>query len=523
MKKVELFDPFIPNSYDLGGNFYLDEKHLHGEANRAVLCQPKLAELNPYVDVTVSSANDFSLESILNMAKGHTCVVVTVPMKTRILFELNKQVRSEGGKIVYTLALGLFGQVFCDFGENFIVNDKNGEQPLAGLLEALVVSDIGEGKLGLSCKVLEDQGRHGLENGDVITFSKVKHEALIDTDFPIKVTGPFTFTIEVDLGLAKDTVVATQGYYTEVKQPIALSHRSLKEVISGKILSIYFVACINTTYTVLFVVTEPGEDLMMTDFAKFDMPLKLHHLFSALRAFVDNNNRLPSADDISSVKLSEGIDTKLLKALFTGSRAVLSPTCAFIGGIAGQECLKALSKKFTPIKGFLYFESLECIPSANDLPAIDKSINLASRYDSQVLIFGRELTQKLTKLKYFLVGAGAIGCEMLKNWALMGVGCDPGASITITDMDRIEKSNLSRQFLFRNRDIGEFKSTCAGKAAQSINPDMNIVAHQLKLDKTTTSTFSDQFYDGLNGVCTALDNVEARLVGAYFYVYSSLI
>ena len=251
---------------------------------------------------------------------------------------------------------------------------------------------------------------------------------------------------------------------------------------------------------------------MMTDFAKFDMPLKLHHVFSALRAFVDQNDRLPTVDDVSNVKTNEDIDNDILKAFFAGCRAILSPMCAFIGGIAGQECLKALSKKFTPIKGFLYFDSLECIPSPENMPLSDENIELSSRYDSQVLIFGRELTLRLTKLNYFLVGAGAIGCEMLKNWALMGVGCDPNGCITITDMDRIEKSNLSRQFLFRNKDIGEFKSTCAGNAAKAINPSMNVVAHQLKLDKTTTSTFSDKFYAGLSGVCTALDNVEARLV-----------
>lgn len=47
------------------------------------------------------------------------------------------------------------------------------------------------------------------------------------------------------------------------------------------------------------------------------------------------------------------------------------------------------------------------------------------------------------------VGAGAIGCELLKNFAMMGLGCGPEGSITVTDMDTIEKSNLNRQFLFR--------------------------------------------------------------------------
>ncbi len=47
------------------------------------------------------------------------------------------------------------------------------------------------------------------------------------------------------------------------------------------------------------------------------------------------------------------------------------------------------------------------------------------------------------------VGAGAIGCELLKNFAMMGVGCSTEGAVYVTDMDIIEKSNLNRQFLFR--------------------------------------------------------------------------
>jgi len=51
------------------------------------------------------------------------------------------------------------------------------------------------------------------------------------------------------------------------------------------------------------------------------------------------------------------------------------------------------------------------------------------------------------------VGAGAIGCEMLKNWAMMGVAAGPNGKVVVTDMDIIEKSNLNRQFLFRPWDV----------------------------------------------------------------------
>ena len=76
-----------------------------------------------------------------------------------------------------------------------------------------------------------------------------------------------------------------------------------------------------------------------------------------------------------------------------------------------------------------------------------------SRYDGQIAVFGNLFQEDLAKRKHFLVGAGAIGCELLKNWAMMGMGCGPRGQIYVTDMDHIEKSNLNRQFLFRPADV----------------------------------------------------------------------
>ena len=52
------------------------------------------------------------------------------------------------------------------------------------------------------------------------------------------------------------------------------------------------------------------------------------------------------------------------------------------------------------------------------------------------------------------VGAGAIGCELLKNFAMMGLAAGPGGDITVTDMDTVAHSNLHRQLLFREADVG---------------------------------------------------------------------
>lgn len=134
-----------------------------------------------------------------------------------------------------------------------------------------------------------------------------------------------------------------------------------------------------------------------------------------------------------------------------------------------------------------------------------------SRYDAQISVFGRKLQKKLEDSQVFVVGSGALGCEFLKNLALMGVSCGNQGKLTITDDDVIEKSNLSRQFLFRDWNIGQAKSTVAASAAASINPSFNIEALQNRVSAETENVFHDTFWENLGVVINALDNVNARL------------
>ena len=112
-------------------------------------------------------------------------------------------------------------------------------------------------------------------------------------------------------------------------------------------------------------------------------------------------------------------------------------------------------------------------------------------YDDQINGFGRSMQQKVSNLKLFLVGAGAIGCEMLKNWAMMGIATAGDGHVYITDMDSIEKSNLNRQFLFRSSDVGKQKSQVA--AAGIMNPEFKIELQTLRASKETESVYNDDF------------------------------
>jgi ubiquitin-activating enzyme E1 len=102
-----------------------------------------------------------------------------------------------------------------------------------------------------------------------------------------------------------------------------------------------------------------------------------------------------------------------------------------------------------------------------------------SRYDDQILVYGREVQEKLKKVKTFMVGAGALGCEFVKAFALMGLGCSEDGKVYVTDNDNIEVSNLNRQFLFRKNNIGDSKSRVACSIAKDINPELNVTDWKL--------------------------------------------
>ncbi|KAK1323715.1 Ubiquitin-activating enzyme E1 1 [Acorus calamus] len=123
----------------------------------------------------------------------------------------------------------------------------------------------------------------------------------------------------------------------------------------------------------------------------------------------------------------------------------------------------------------------------------------------------RKASEETGRGQIFVVGSGALGCEFLKNLALMGVCCSRKGKLTITDDDVIEKSNLSRQFLFRDWNIGQAKSTVAATAARVINPALHIEALQNRAGPETENVFDDSFWENLNVVINALDNVNARM------------
>ena len=93
-----------------------------------------------------------------------------------------------------------------------------------------------------------------------------------------------------------------------------------------------------------------------------------------------------------------------------------------------------------------------------------------------------------------MIGAGAIGCELLKNYSMLGLGIN--GKITLTDPDVIEVSNLNRQFLFREKHLRKPKSHTAAAAAIQMNPNLKdrVEARLDKVCDETLAIYNEDFF-----------------------------
>uniref|UniRef100_A0A8C6ULV6 E1 ubiquitin-activating enzyme n=1 Tax=Neogobius melanostomus TaxID=47308 RepID=A0A8C6ULV6_9GOBI len=484
VKSVTVQDEGVTLWTDLSSQFFLNESSI-GQ-NRAQASLRHLSALNPHVQL---SSHTGPLDQDLLMQFQ---VVVLTDSSLDDQKRFGDFCHSKGIKFIVADTKGLCGQLFCDFGEAFEVLDQDGEAP-----ESALIQKISQGNPGVV--VCSDDQRHGFQDGSRVIFSEVQGMTELNSLGPVEIKerGSYSFSIGDTSTFSK---YERGGIVTEVKQPCTIHFKALSETL-----------------------TLDPELLITNDFGKIDRHKTLHLAFQALHEFVKNQQRLPrphsqaDADIIldtvkelnKEVKL-ERLDEAAVKQFSFTAQGELAPVNAFIGGLAAQEVIKACSRKFTPLKQWFYFDSLECLPE-EDIHVEDGLFALnGTRYDGQIAVFGSKFQEKLGRQKYFLVGAGAIGCELLKNFALIGLGAGEEGHVTVTDMDYIERSNLNRQFLFRSHDIGKPKSEVAARAVKAMNPEMNITAHQNRLASESEQVYDYHFFSGLDGAAAALDNVEAR-------------
>lgn len=481
VKSVTLHDKALCSPLDLSSQFYLTA-HDIGK-NRAEASCRQLAELNNYVP-TMAYTGDLTEEFL---CRFRVVVLTLTPIAEQ--HRIAEITHRHNIALITADTRGLFSQIFCDFGTNFTVYDQTGANPGSAMV-ASITNDVD------SIVTCLDENRHGFEDGDYVTFIEVEGMTELNGCEPIKikVLGPYTFSIGDTTNLG---AYIRGGIVTQVKMSKQITFKPLAEA-------------------------EDAPEFIMADFAKWDHPQNTQIAFTVLGRYLEKHSRLPRPwnsedatdfvamckDRASELKVGE-VNEGMLDKFAKVCAGDLCPMNGAIGGITAQEVMKACTGKFTPLYQYFCFDALECLPATD--PTEEECQPIGSRYDAQIAVFGQKFQDVLANLKYFIVGAGAIGCELLKNFAMIGVASKPEGEIIVTDMDLIEKSNLNRQFLFRPHDVQQPKSTVAALAVKRMNGEINVTAHENRVGVDTEKVYDDTFFERLDGVANALDNIDARI------------
>ncbi|KAL5969221.1 Ubiquitin-like modifier-activating enzyme 6, partial [Taenia solium] len=244
--------------------------------------------------------------------------------------------------------------------------------------------------------VIRGSDQHKLSDGGLVTFHEVTGMVELNGQI-VQVKEISPRVLELDVDTRKFGKFTGSGLATEVKRALEITHLPLAKQLEDPKVSV-------------------------VDLVNPDSAAQLHVAFIALMAFIYVKEQLPESwskkDAALFRKLAERfslpnmkIDTDLLERICFTSRGQLPPLCSFFGGVAAQEVIKAVTCRFTPLNQWMYFGVDSLIPS--EVPR-NSGLSMDLHWqDSPTYWNGLFDPSK--------VGCGAIGCELLKNLALLGL------------------------------------------------------------------------------------------------------
>lgn len=407
-------------------------------------------------------------KSLVNhLIKNGDYDVVVETRLTSSTFEYEKLVMDRKKPYIFGTSFNLYGYVFSNFGKNWEVLDADGENTISGYVENYT-SENGKLKLFISdMKVLPSNKTSILKSKNskldiVVSKSYLESNKLLNTSQLVLETDLNQKTIE--FLESNDNVL-----YYESKDINTVSSR-------------YF----NKTSSTIDIPNNGYQYLNLTSSYNIDETTdKLRQ--DVINLIANKTTRKQSGINLSNYE----IDLKLF------------PLGVIVGNIIAHEVIKC-THKYTPLDTELVF----------DYSALKSNIHYSTKgaYSDVNALLDKTLVKKLKKLKVFMVGCGALGCELSKNMAMMGFSTKYGSSITLTDMDTIEVSNLTRQFLFRPEDINKHKSDVLKERLVGYKPnyDNSIIALKDEVGSNNEHIFNKNFWSSLDIVVNALDNVAAR-------------
>ena len=505
-QSVTIYDPEFTRINDLTSNFYLSLEDVNKKPRDEASIK-KLSELNTYVKVSTirfEQTNNF-LQLFCQKILQFNVVVFTELYPFNFLTQTNKVCRENNIKFIYACNLGLAGYIFTDFGNEHIIFDESGSSPTTYNIKSITKDK----KALITIDNEKGENNFNIGDGGHVTFSDIEGMTELNgKEFQVEYENYESFRILQDTTKFKD--------YIKGGKAIRVAKNITKRYFDFNSRS--------------NIITDAMHPFLVLDSEKVGRSELLYMALIGLHDyFISHNCNLPELNNLTQAKEIEknvkqfydavkknnlewfkgvqAYDEKVVLNVIRWARAEICPITAFFGGIVSHEIIKATGK-YEPIDQWLIMDFFEIVENLKD--NIDRTLK-GTRYDDQIAIFGNEIQKKIEKSSIFMIGAGATGCEFLKNFAMMGFcTADEKSKFTVTDNDSIEISNLSRQFLFRKKDVGTSKAVTASKSVKLMNPKFNVTGLQKKVAEETEDYFDDDFWLKQDFIIMAVDSTQAR-------------
>ena len=527
-QRVDIYDPNYININDLNSNFFVKEEDINKVRDEIII--EKIKDLNPYVQSDIIKQNinledknyENELEFILSKINDYNMIIITEFVSKNTINQINLECKKLNKGLIYSCALGLAGFLFNYFCKEHLISNPSEKNDTFYPIKNIIKGE--ETILQLENSL---EGFPDIVEDDYIKLSGLNGIKEIDTDKIYKVIKRESSSeYKIKLNSSNFSDYTYGGFLQVISLPITMKFKSFEEdifnplknkeidfinipyigrndIIHSLIISLY-----NRNYEnsneknkTSYIIDE--EIFPKINYEKFQKEI----IESAKNIYNDSKNKkekwIQVEDIYDETSQYKEFDEEMASNVCSFLKNEIPPITSFLGGIVSQEAIK-LTGRFTPFNQWFEFE----FNYLSKREKINENFQ-KSRYNEQIQIFGEEVQNKLNSLKIFLVGVGAIGCEYLKNFAMMGISSKEG-TLTITDFDKIEISNLNRQFLFRENNIDQYKSEVAEYYVKQMNDSINIFAYKNYVGPETENIFTDYFWDEQDIIFNAVDNVKAR-------------
>ena len=460
--QVTIHDDNIVQQNDLSTNFFLSHEDV-GVKTRSQASLPRIQNLNSQVKVHCKEGK------IEELFISQFSLVVFADTSINNLIHLNHYCRTKNPPIGFLCSenWGAFGYLFVDLGPEFITYDKTGEENKSYFISSITKENPG---------IVTVYDRHFLHDGDYVVFKEVQGMEEINNTppRPVRVVNSVSFSIEDTTGYSN---YFREGIVEQFKIPEKFRFKSLE-----------------------FNLTKPS--LIGSDIERSE---QRHLCIRAISEFVKIKGNLPAfksesdAEEVYSLAVSinntskenntsylSSIDKWLIYKVSMHTDCQFSPIASFWGALCSLEVIK-FTGKYTPLMQWMSHDWLDIVPE------------YYAQYSAGSLI-PDDLKEKLSNLKYCIVGIGALGSEILKQSIQLGV-----KSFILNDYSKIKASD--RHIFYSSENVGMLKTNIIEQKILNKDENLKINTIQGPFDKIE---ISDDDWESTKLVISAVDNHVSR-------------